>query len=89
MHQRAKRDPVDQQRDQDDEEADFSSIRLIDRDTLNDQLDLFQEKTTEKYFKYGEAIALINELKKLDINNTTPLNALNQLNKLRKKARKL
>jgi len=76
-------------RKQDDEEADFSSIRLIDRDTLNDQLDLFKEKTTEKYFKYGEAIALVNELKKLDINNTTPLNALNKLNKLRKKARKL
>ncbi len=74
---------------QDDEEADFSSIRLIDRDTLSDQLDLFQEKSTEKYFKYGEAIALINELKKIDINNTTPINALNKLNKLRKKARKM
>ncbi|MGM0607655.1 MAG: DNA mismatch repair protein MutS [Candidatus Muiribacteriota bacterium] len=62
---------------------------------INDNFDhkeqiLFEEnREREKYYKYGEAISVLEELKKVDINNITPLKALNKLNQLKNKAKKI
>ncbi|MFA7577990.1 MAG: DNA mismatch repair protein MutS, partial [Candidatus Muiribacteriota bacterium] len=66
------------------------STPKISMETTRDELSLFkEEEVKESYFRYGEAISIIEELKKIDINNTTPLKALNKLNQLKNKARNM
>ncbi|MCK9224943.1 MAG: DNA mismatch repair protein MutS [Candidatus Muirbacterium halophilum] len=68
----------------------FVTMKFIEtKKADNNQLDLFGNTATEKYFKYGEMISVIDDIKNIDINSLTPLNALNRLNKLKNKIRRL
>ena len=73
-----------------EKEKEFVTLKFIQTEKAdNSQLGLFGDNVTEKYFKYGEMISVIDELKNIDINNITPLNALNRLNRIKNKIRRL
>jgi DNA mismatch repair protein MutS len=76
--------------DDDEYEKDKKGINKIKvPETSVRQMSLFDDGKNEEIHEYAEYIAILNEIKNTDINNITPLQALNKLNRLRNKIKKV